>query len=154
MSLKPAFAAMLRSVRDAQSRTQENVATSTSRTYLGLLENGSSNVSLDKLNELADSLGLSPLTLIALTLSAHDGCCATETLQRAHNEIHELGEAVKLEAMRAHLVEGKLVKRKPHRPADADKLVRVQACKAKGMTQSATARELGLSKGTVHLLWH
>ncbi|WP_410481649.1 helix-turn-helix domain-containing protein [Pseudomonas plecoglossicida] len=154
MSLKPAFAAMLRSVRDAQSRTQENVATATSRTYLGHLENGSSNVSLDKLNELAHSLGLSPLTLIALTLSAHDECSADEALQRAHDEIHKLGEAVKLEVIRAHLVDGKLVKRKPHRPADAEKLARVQACKAKGMTQSAAARELGLSKGTVHLLWH
>ncbi len=109
---------------------------------------------MDKLNELALSLGLSPLTLIALTLSAHDECSADEALQRAHDEIHELGEAVKLEVIRAHLVDGKLVKRKPHRPADAEKLARVQACKAKGMTQSATARELRLSKGTVHLLWH
>lgn len=154
MSLKPAFAAMLRSVRDAKFRTQENLATTTSRTYLGQLENGSSNVSLDKLNELAHSLGLSPLTLIALTLSAHNECSATEVLQRARDEIHELGEAVKLEVMRTHLVDGKLVKRKAHRPADSEKLARVQACKAKGMTQSATARELGLSKGTVHLLWN
>lgn len=153
MSLKPAFAAVLRSVRGAQHRTQENLADAASRTYLGKLENGASSITLDKLDELADALNLSPLTLLALTLSARDSEPPQDRLERACEEVRLIEDSVGMQAIHAQLVGGKLTKRRPNRPADLEKLTLVLACKAEGLTQAATARKLGLNTSTVQFLW-
>lgn len=154
MSLKPAFAAVLRSVRGAQHRTQENLADAASRTYLGKLENGASSVTLDKLDELADALNLSPITLLALTLSASDSKPPQEHLERACEEVRMIEESLGMQAIHAQLVSGSLSKRRPSRPADLEKLALVLACKAEGLTQAATARKLGFNSSTIQFLWN
>lgn len=154
MSLKPAFAAVLRSVRGAQHRTQENLADAASRTYLGKLENGASSITLDKLDELADALNLSPLTLLALTLSARDSKPPQDLLERAFEEVRMIEDSVGMQAIHAQLVGGELSKRRPSRPPDLEKLTLVLACKAEGLTQAATARKLGLNTSTIQFLWN
>lgn len=154
MSLKPAFAAVLRSVRGAQHRTQENLAEAASRTYMGKLENGASSITLDKLDELAEALGLSPLTLLALTLSARDSGATEQKLERALKEVQVIEAEIGMQTIQSHLTGGKLSKRQPSRPADLEKLALVQACKAEGLTQAAASRRLGLNRSTIHFLWN
>ncbi|PNA00053.1 MULTISPECIES: helix-turn-helix transcriptional regulator [unclassified Pseudomonas] len=73
MTLKSSFATVLRAIRSKRSITQRQFADATSRTYLSKLESGKSSITLDKLEQLSARLELSPLTLLALTLS-EDGC--------------------------------------------------------------------------------
>ncbi len=153
MSLKPAFAAVLRSVRGAQHRTQENLADAASRTYLGKLESGASSITLDKLDELADVLKLSPLTLLALTLSARDSKPPQDRLEHAMEEVRRIENSIGMQAIQAQLVDGKISRRRPSRPADLDKLALILACKAEGLTQAETARKLGFSGSTIQYLW-
>lgn len=154
MSLKPAFAAVLRSVRSAQHRTQENLAEAASRTYLGKLESGASSITLDKLDELAETLGLSPLTLLALTLSARDSGSPQEKLEQAETEVQAFEAQIGMQTIQAHLAGGQLSKRQPSRPANLEKLAMVQACKEEGLTQAEAARRLGLNRSTIHFLWN
>ncbi|MHB2051184.1 helix-turn-helix domain-containing protein [Pseudomonas sp. VEM90] len=73
MTLKSSFATVLRAIRSKRNITQRQFADASSRTYLSKLEGGKSSITLDKLEQLSARLKLSPLTLLALTLS-EDGC--------------------------------------------------------------------------------
>ena len=69
MTLKTSFASVLRALRSKRNITQRDFADTTSRTYLSKLELGKSSITLDKLEQVSERLGLSPLTLLTLTLS-------------------------------------------------------------------------------------
>lgn len=68
MTLKASFAKVLRALRAKRNISQREFADTTSRTYLSKLEAGKSSITLDKLQQLSDRLGLSPLTLLTLTI--------------------------------------------------------------------------------------
>ena len=78
MTLKSSFATVLRAIRNKRNITQRQFADATSRTYLSKLEGGKSSITLDKLEQLSVRLELSPLTLLALTLSEDGGKPARE----------------------------------------------------------------------------
>ncbi len=65
MELTEAFAIALRKMRLKQGLTQEDFGTVSSRTYLSSLERGTKKVSLEKACELANRLGIHPLSLFA-----------------------------------------------------------------------------------------
>ncbi|WP_439254047.1 hypothetical protein [Pseudomonas monteilii] len=54
------------------------------------LESGKSSITLDKLEQLSERLEMSPLTLVALTLSEDTGQTTNELLARTQNEIRAL----------------------------------------------------------------
>jgi transcriptional regulator with XRE-family HTH domain len=64
MELKEAFAIALRNTRLRRGLTQEDFGIVSSRTYLSTLERGLRNVTLEKASELADRMGVHPLTLL------------------------------------------------------------------------------------------
>lgn len=64
MELKEAFAIALRNTRLRRGLTQEDFGIVSSRTYLSTLERGLKNVTLEKASELADRMGVHPLTLL------------------------------------------------------------------------------------------
>lgn len=64
MELKEAFAMALRNTRLSRGLTQEDFGIVSSRTYLSTLERGLKNVTLEKASELADRMGMHPLTLL------------------------------------------------------------------------------------------
>lgn len=47
--------------------TQEDFSTTSSRTYVSMLERGIRSPTLSKIDELSETLGIHPLTLLALT---------------------------------------------------------------------------------------
>lgn len=153
MTLKLPFAAVLRSIRSKRGITQESLSEAGSRTYLGALERGESSISLDKLQVLSQTLGISPLTLIALTLTIHDEQPIESIVERLSTELDAFVRTGGLEELKAQIADGVLISRKAGKLVDPQKLMEVHQCKANGLSQKETAVRLGLSTSTVHDLW-
>lgn len=64
MELKKAFGSALRSLRVRKGLTQEDFSIVSSRTFLSSLERGIKGVTLEKIDELASTIGVHPITLI------------------------------------------------------------------------------------------
>lgn len=89
--LRRAFGAALRHVRHARGLTQEDFSQSSSRTYVSTLERGEKSPTLDKLEMLADTLGIHPLTLLVLAYSQSAQSDSLDSLMaRIHREAREL----------------------------------------------------------------
>lgn len=73
MSLKTGFATVLKAMRVSRGLTHKHMAEASSRGYMSKLEQGRSSPTVDKLTAISDTLGLSPLTLVTLTLSLESG---------------------------------------------------------------------------------
>lgn len=61
------FSAALRSAREAHGLTQEAFDLASSRTYVSSLERGLKSPTLKKVDELAEVIGIHPLTLLTLS---------------------------------------------------------------------------------------
>lgn len=90
MTLKTSFASVLRALRSKRNITQRDFADTTSRTYLSKLELGKSSITLDKLEQVSERLGLSPLTLLTLTLSEDSGQPAKDLISKLSAELADL----------------------------------------------------------------
>ncbi|KKO15807.1 helix-turn-helix domain-containing protein [Pseudomonas putida] len=90
MTLKTSFASVLRALRSKRNITQRDFADTTSRTYLSKLELGKSSITLDKLEQVSERLGLSPLTLLTLTLSEDSGQPAKDLISKLSDELADL----------------------------------------------------------------
>jgi transcriptional regulator with XRE-family HTH domain len=66
------FAQALKHIRKAKGVSQEAFALTSSRTYVSTLERGLKSPTLSKIDELADVLGVHPLTLLMAAYSADD----------------------------------------------------------------------------------
>lgn len=96
MSLKSSFAVVLRALRSKRNISQRDFADTTIRTYLSKLEAGRSSVTLDKLEQLSERLGLTPLALLALTVSEDTGEPASLLVAKLGEEIRILERQVGL----------------------------------------------------------
>lgn len=67
MNIKEAFGSALKKARNARGLTQEGFSDVSSRTYLSTLERGLKSPTIEKVDVLAKTLGIHPLTLLALT---------------------------------------------------------------------------------------
>ena len=67
MDQRQAFAKALNTIRKHQGLTQEDFSESSSRTYISMLERGLRTPTLEKIDELSDTLGIHPLLLMSLT---------------------------------------------------------------------------------------
>ncbi|MCS3419092.1 MULTISPECIES: helix-turn-helix domain-containing protein [Pseudomonas] len=154
MPLKRAFAAVLRVLRSRKGLSQEGLSEAGTRTYLAQLEKGESGITLDKLDLLSKALDTSPLTLLALTLAIRQNEPIESVLGRLTAELSEHLQTGLMEELKAQLQDDALVVRKPGKPVDENRLRQVHQHKAEGLTQKQIAEKLGLSKQTVHDLWH
>lgn len=90
MSLKIAFATVLKVMRNSRGITQRHLSQASSRTYLSKLERAQSSLTLDKLDALSDTLQLSPLTVVAMALGARTGEPACTLVDRLKTELSDL----------------------------------------------------------------
>lgn len=120
MALKSSFAVVLRALRSKRNITQREFADTTSRTYLSKLESGKSSITLDKLEQLSERLDLSPLALLALTVSEETGEPAAALLDKLGVELRELardGGMPGLKALKPVPEVSKSPTRMQHRPS-------------------------------------
>lgn len=90
MALKSSFAVVLRALRSKRNISQRDFSDTTSRTYLSKLESGKSSITLDKLEQLSERLDLTPLALLALTVSEATGESAVSLVANLDHEIRAL----------------------------------------------------------------
>ncbi|MFJ4605780.1 helix-turn-helix domain-containing protein [Pseudomonas atacamensis] len=90
MSLKTAFAAVLKAMRAGKGLTQRNLAEVSSRTYVSKLERGQSSPTLEMIMALSGPLSVNPLTLVAITLSAESGQSVDALPRRTQAELADL----------------------------------------------------------------
>ncbi|WP_259647818.1 helix-turn-helix domain-containing protein, partial [Pseudomonas amygdali] len=93
MSLKTAFAAVLKAMRSTRGLSQKHLAKFSSRTYISKLERGQSSPTLEMITALSIPLELSPLTLMAVTISAETGHSLRSLVSRVEAELAELSKA-------------------------------------------------------------
>jgi transcriptional regulator with XRE-family HTH domain len=120
------------------------------RKHLYKLEAGLSDITLGMIQELAESLGVEPVTLVMLVRATEMGCSSQALLVLVADQLQdferkggpaELTRQLDLGAVQAREV------------ARAERSSAIQACKERGLTQRETAHELGLSKSTVARAW-
>jgi transcriptional regulator with XRE-family HTH domain len=91
MDIQHAFAQSLKRVRKARGLTQEDFSNVSSRTYLSALERGLKNPTLEKIQGLAETMDVHPLSLLALTYMQLDKNAQLDTLfQKIQSEIAEI----------------------------------------------------------------
>lgn len=93
MSLKTAFAAVLKAIRGARGLSQKTLAEVSSRTYISKLERGQSSPTLEMMTALSAPLNLSPLTLVAITIGSETGQSIRSLISRIEDEVTELAQA-------------------------------------------------------------
>lgn len=91
--MRHGFGKALRKLRRAQGLTQEDFAPISSRTYLSALERGKKSPTLDKINALANAIGVHLLTVITVASLYDDEEDNLENLLlRVRAEVIALGE--------------------------------------------------------------
>ena len=91
MDIKQAFALALKKCRKAKGLTQEDFGIVSSRTYLSTLERGLKSPTLEKVDDIANHLGINPLTILALTyLDSTDLNEIKKIQSEVMNEIEEI----------------------------------------------------------------
>jgi transcriptional regulator with XRE-family HTH domain len=89
--MRDAFAKALRTARKAHGLTQEDFSPTSSRTYVSILERGRKSPTLDKLDDIAQTIGINLLTLMTLTKLYHDSNADLESLlDRVRNEVNDI----------------------------------------------------------------
>lgn len=91
MDLNIAFGQALRKIRASKNLTQEDFSTVSSRTYLSSLERGLKSPTLEKINQLAGTLDVHPLTILVATYVKRDANLDVESLfQTIKDELAEM----------------------------------------------------------------
>ncbi len=75
MHINQAFGIALKKIRKDRNKTQEDFGIVSSRTYVSTLERGLKSITIEKLEELADVLGIHPMTLLAHAYILKDESC-------------------------------------------------------------------------------
>lgn len=87
------FGIALRAVRKARGLSQEAFGLQSSRTYVSTLERGLKSPTLNKLDELAEVMGVHPITLLILAYADQDRSNATNLLQTVTSELALIRES-------------------------------------------------------------
>lgn len=148
MSLRYSFAAALRLLRLRKGIPQPAMTKYVNQQTVSKLELAKSSVSLDTSYKLAAGLEIETVSLVALTIAAHDKRTAREILLASLAEVEGLDLAdVAIPSEPDQLAPLNI-------SAARAKLQAVQELKAKGLTQVEAARELAMPEATLRRLWH
>lgn len=151
--MKVPLAAILRALRAHKGLTQESIPEGSNRQYLSQLEHGKSSPTLDKLQDLSEAYGASPLLLVGAATLIQEGITVDAIVERFAEQMRELDATGTLAAARAELDDGGLRSRPAGRVIDRDLKASIQECKAQGLSQAQTSQNLGVNKMTVSRYW-
>jgi len=125
MSLKNAFAAVLKAMRAGKGLTQRNLAEVSSRTYVSKLERAQSSPTLEMITALSGPLSVNPLTLVAITLCTESGESVNALLRRTQ-ELEKLNHEGVLSNLAITSGDELLVPRSPARPSNPRSVTKSQ----------------------------
>lgn len=143
MSIRSAFASALQFLRAHRKLSQKDIATQTDQSHISRLEAGERSVSLEVSQELAEALGLDPMTLLTIVYAAELGQSPREILRRIYDDLES-----------SNLLDAKI----PSSPTQTVHPVVAEASELKrkiielmdeGHSQAEVARRLEVSKSTV-----
>lgn len=143
-----ALAAVIRALRMLKGVSQAELPAD--RKHLYKLEAGFSNVSLEMLVQLAETLKVEPATLMVLLQSADNAASPGAILEKVKADLDEFGRLGGPAELGRQL---ELGGQQAKNAARDDRTAAIQACKARGLSQRETAAELFLSKSTVARAW-
>lgn len=148
MSLRNSYAATMQWLRIRQGLSQKDLhSQAADQAHISRLEAAKVSATLDLTCDLARTLGVKPLSFMALVTAADEGRTARSVLLETLTELEQLGviddslpgQPRKLEA--------------PQTVGAAAKRKAIQELKQAGLTQAETSRRLGIHKATVQRHW-
>jgi len=153
VSMKVPLAAILRALRAHKGLTQESIPEGSYRQYLSQLEHGKSSPTLDKLQDLSEAYGASPLLLVGAATLIQEGVTVEELIEKFATQMRLLESDGILDAARAEVNGNELLSRPAGRVIDRMLKASIQECKAQGLTQAQASQSLGVNKMTVSRYW-
>lgn len=94
MEIQKALGLAIKEIRLSKQLTQEFFSDVSSRTYMSVLEGGKKSPSVEKINDLANAMGIHPLTILTLSyLIANEGLTLAELQRKVSDEFRELNHA-------------------------------------------------------------
>ena len=150
MSIRKSFASALRLVRASRQLTQKDISGGVTGSHISQLESAKTSPTVKLSAELARSLAVDPIALLAVAFAAEQGVTPNQVLNQA------LADLEKLDLLHTVPPAEPSVLESPHPTTVRAQQVhaQVQALKAQGFRQAEVARELGLPKSTVQRNWH
>lgn len=148
------IAAVVRALRSVKGADYEDLSEVNSQANLSRMEQGKTQITLAKLQKIADLLDFDLVALVALSVSLRDNSSAKAVLEKASRDLHTFSASGGLEEIARHWKAGDgLVKRSRGKPARPDMIRAVLELKAKGMTKVEVSQVLDLSEATVRRHW-
>lgn len=154
MSLKKEIAGVVRAVRTARGLDYGDLAKVSVKANIAKLEQGGSNITLNKLSELSEALDFDAVALLALCIAVQKDEPFEVTIKRATAQLDEFRNEGGEELLQSQFAGKTLVKRSRGKPGNARAADAVKELKASGLSQAEAAVRLGLAKSTVHRYWH
>ena len=154
MSLKKEIAGVVRAIRTARGLDYGDLAKVSVKANIAKLEQGGSNITLNKLSELSDALSFDTVALLALCVAVQHDESFDVTINRAKSQLDQFRAEGGEQLLQSQFVGKKLVKRSKGKPGNSQAAEAVKALKGDGLSQAEAAKKLGLAKSTVHRYWH
>ncbi len=141
------LAAVVRGVRRSKGLSQHDLG-GIDLSYVGQIERGEVNISVDLLARVAKGLGLEPATLL-LVQSSPDLMLIDEGLERVVTQIIELKQSGAFKHISQALSERKESPGRPLSMGSDQKISAAHQLRSQGVAVVTIAKELGLSEATV-----
>lgn len=148
MSLRKAYAATLQWLRLRRGLSQADFKKQPDQAHISRLEASKTSATVDLTADLAQYLGLKPLSFLTLVASVHEGKTARAALDEVLAELLELGVLDEILPNEAETLTA------PQTAAAAEKLKAVQELKKAGLSRAEVSLRLGMPKTTVRRFWN
>jgi transcriptional regulator with XRE-family HTH domain len=153
MSLKKEIGAAIRSIRTVRGADYGDLAEVSVKANINKLEQGMSNITLEKLVELSKALQFDSVALLAMCVAMQNEEHYSLTLKRAADQLDAFQAEGGMALFSSQLIGRELLQRPRGKPKKSKNEEAVRDLKAAGFTQAEVVEKLGLSKSTVHRYW-
>ena len=153
MSLKKDIGAAIRSIRTVRGADYGDLAEVSVKANINKLEQGMSNITLEKLVDLSKALQFDSVALLAMCVAMQNEEHYSLTLKRATDQLDAFQAEGGMELFSNQLIGRELLQRPRGKPKKTKNEEAVRELKAAGFSQAEAVEKLGLSKSTVHRYW-
>lgn len=148
MNLRRAFAAVLQLVRNRQGLLQQDLAGKVTQSHISQLETLKTSATLETSQQLAQAMGLHPVSFLTLVHAAQEEKSGREVLELVTKQLDALS------LLDLPLPKEPEVTRPPQTEKAERARIAVQELRAMGKTQREVMDILGLPRSTVGRHWH